>query len=261
MRALATTALLMLFTSAVLATDKPNDMVLIPAGEFTMGTDSPSAKPNERPAHRVFLDAFAIDRTEVTVREYKRCIAAGACRKITSGDSAISDEEWFATYEDDEPMREVSWPDANGYCGWVGKRLPTEAEWEKAASGPKNYLNPWGDRPFRRGDAAIGLHAYPKVGSFPSDVSGYGVADMAGSVREWVADWYDVSAYRSSPGSNPQGPPTGIRRVVRGASWQSGVKGERQKTLFATSRSANAPDIVNDVLGFRCARSVQATPR
>ncbi len=243
--------------SPVLGTEAPPEMVVIPAGTFTTGTDASAADRQQKPEHRVFLNTFAIDRTEVTVSNYKKCIAAGVCPKIKSGDPPyMSDAEWFATFKDDQPIREVSWHDANRYCTWVGKRLPTEAEWEKAARGPKGYINPWGNRAFRKGDAAVAGSGYSKVGSFPHDVSGYGVADMAGSVMEWVADWYSIDAYRNSAESNPQGPSTGTSRVVRGASWQTGVKGERRNSFFATTRFGDPPEAVSDVIGFRCAKSL-----
>lgn len=231
-------------------------MALVPAGGFTMGTNAPSADTQQKPAHEVFVDAFEIDRNEVTAGDYKKCIEAGVCGKITSREpELISDEKYFATFKDDEPITEINWFNANRYCQWVGKRLPTEAEWEKAARGPKAYVNPWGDREFKKGDAAIGVpNVYP-VGSFANDKSGYDVLDIAGNVTEWVADWYSRDYYRNSPQRNPKGPQDGAEKVVRGASWQTNIKGDITTSFFATSRFGVPPDRLTDIIGFRCARS------
>ena len=230
-------------------------IVAIPAGAFTMGTNARGSDTDERPAHRVFLDAFRIDRIEVTVASYKKCIAAGVCAKITSGDPGLTDEEWFASFRDAQPIREVSWSDADRYCRWIGKRLPTEAEWEKAARGPRETVNPWGDGPFQKGAAAVGGPKLFDVGSFARDDSGYGIADMAGNVSEWVADWYAKDFYGRSPDRNPSGPPQGTRKVVRGGNFTTNVKGDRRSSFFATTRYGLEPDEVSDFIGFRCAAS------
>lgn len=254
-RQLATWAAVVLCAHPAFALVLPEPMIDIPAGEFAMGTNARGAESQQKPAHHVNLEAFAIDRTEVPVREYRKCIEAGVCREITSGDPIVTDAEWFATFEDDEPMREVSWDDARTYCAWVRKRLPTEAEWEKASRGPRHHVNPWGDRPFRPGDANIAGKSYSAVGSRPKDVSGYGVMDTAGSVAEWVADWYSADFYGRFPRDDARGPPTGTKRVVRGGSWRTGVKGEARRSFFSTTRYGLAPDEVSDVIGFRCAES------
>lgn len=255
-RVVAVSLITSLPACAVLASDTGVTMMQIPAGAFTMGVDARDAGSQERPSHRVSVDSFMIDRTEVTVGGYRRCVEARVCGKITSGDPLLTDAQWFATFEDDEPIREVSWFDAGAYCKWAGKRLPTEAEWEKAARGPRDYVNPWGNRRFQKGDADIGGTEYVRVGSFPRDVSGYGVADTAGSVMEWVADWYDAEYYNHSPASNPMGPASGSEKVVRGGSWQTGIKGESQRSYVATTRYGVPPAVVNDVIGFRCAKSL-----
>jgi len=244
-----------------LASTKPSlraadqSVVFVPASTFTMGTKASAADTEQKPAHEVFVDAFEIDRTEVTVGDYKKCIEAGVCGKVVSRYPELtSDAEYFATFKDDEPITEVNWFNANRYCQWAGKRLPTEAEWEKAARGPKEYLNPWGNRKFKKGDAAIGVpHVYP-VGAFANDKSGYGVVDMAGNVTEWVTDWYSADYYRSSPQRNPMGPKEGTKKVVRGASWQTNIKGDLQSSFFVTSRFGVPPDRLTDIIGFRCAK-------
>ena len=240
--------------SACAQTESPS-MVAIPAGEFTMGTNLAKAESQDKPAHQVFVHAFQIDRTEVTVRDYKKCIDANVCRKIKSRyPGLVSDNAYFATFEPAEPMREVSWYDAERYCKWVGKRLPTEAEWEKAARGPKVYINPWGNNPFTKGDAAIGVGSVYRSGAFAKDKSGYGVLDTAGNVMEWVADWYAGNYYSHSPSRNPTGPSKGTEKVVRGASWQTNIKGDPLRSFFAVTRFGDTPDSISDVIGFRCAK-------
>ncbi len=230
-------------------------MALAATAAAAMALAATAAGTDERPAHRVFLDAFRIDRIEVTVASYKKCIAAGVCAKITSGDPGLTDEEWFASFRDAQPIREVSWSDADRYCRWIGKRLPTEAEWEKAARGPRETVNPWGDGPFQKGAAAVGGPKLFDVGSFARDDSGYGIADMAGNVSEWVADWYAKDFYGRSPDRNPSGPPQGTRKVVRGGNFTTNVKGDRRSSFFATTRYGLEPDEVSDFIGFRCAAS------
>ena len=154
-------------------------MVYVPAGEFLMGSadDDPDADQNAKPQHAVYLDAFWIDRTEVTNDQYRKCMEAGACTEPRYwGDDAYN--------APDKPVVGVSWEDARVYAAWVGGRLPTEAEWEKAARGTD--------------------------GASPQ-----GALDMAGDIREWVADWYDDDYYSRSPSRNPQGPESGDYRVVR----------------------------------------------
>lgn len=186
-----------------------SEMVYIPAGEFLMGT---SRYRNEKPEHVVYLDAYWIDRYEVTNAQYRQCIEAGEC----SGD--VEDYP-----EDDYPAVYVTWYEAEAYCIWAGGRLPTEAEWEKAARGIKEQDYPWGDESPNcelANSAGCEGNTMP-VGSYPEGASPYGVMDMAGNVWEWVADWYKNDYYRRSPNSNPIGPVTGDCKVIRGGSWYS----------------------------------------
>jgi formylglycine-generating enzyme required for sulfatase activity len=216
-------------------------LLYVPAGEFTMGSDA--GHNNEKPVHTVYLDAFWIDQTEVTNDMYKICVGSGKCAKPSS-----LDYYGFTNY----PVVYVNWNDAAAYCGWAGRRLPTEAEWEKAARGTDGRTYPWGDelpnnnllnynRP-TLGDIA-------EVGSYPSGVSPYGAYDMAGNVWEWVNDWYGKTYYQSSSPSNPLGPESGEYRVIRGGAWNDVGSSAR-----VTYRNWNVPaDEYYSSVGFRCA--------
>ena len=239
--------LLLVIALLPLAPAIPDDMVRVPAGAFTMGSDGD--EPDERPAHRVELHAFAIDRDEVTVEAYGRCVAAKRCRPPRRPPAV------------DQPRAPVTWVsfhDAAAYCRFVGKRLPTEAEWERAARGDDGRRYPWGDEP----DCARanfgnyrGEGRCPKnpgrpvaVGSYPGGASPFGARDLAGNVWEWVADRYDPRYYERSPSRNPRGPSRGARRVLRGGACCS---------MFGLPRAANRlafpPDYSDEDIGFRCA--------
>jgi len=225
------------------------EMVLIPAGEFIMGTNADEKW--EGPEHRVYLDAYEIDIYEVTAKDYFDCVTAGKCSKIKSKHPALTNEEHAAPYKKrpTEPIRDITWFDAKSYCEWVSKRLPTEAEWEKAARGPENYANPWGNREFKKGDA--GIEGFGAGGSFPTDKSPYGVYDMAGNASEWAADWYSDDYYKESPFKNPTGPLKGKERTVRGGNYRSD-----STSYFSVLRFSAPPNFHFDEIGFRCARSV-----
>lgn len=229
------------------------EMVLIPEGEFWMGSpDSDAAAgKEEKPLHAVYLRAYWIDRTEVTNAMYARCVAAGVCRQPEKVQSNVRpsyyDNTAFAAY----PVIYVSWGDANDYCRWVNRRLPSEAEWEKAARGTDGRAYPWGEAApsarlanFNRqvGDAS-------RVGSYPAGSSPFGVLDMAGNVAEWVQDWYGENYYTLSSYTNPPGPAKGEFRVLRGGSWYNLASAMR-----AAFRLWNYPDLRSDTVGFRCAR-------
>jgi formylglycine-generating enzyme required for sulfatase activity len=214
-------------------------MVYVPAGEFTMGSNE---YDNEKPVHPVTLDAFWIDRTEVTNAQYQKCVAASACAASEyTGDSKYNGSQ--------QPVVGVGWNDADGYCHWAGARLPTEAEWEKAARGTDGRIYPWGNEtPACRKANYLGCKGgTSQVGSYPSGASPYGALDMAGNVCEWVNDWYDGGYYSHSPANDPKGPDSGDHRVLRGGSWNHGEFGVR-----AAYRGSGDPTLRGYVVGFRC---------
>jgi formylglycine-generating enzyme required for sulfatase activity len=218
-------------------------MVYVLAGEFIMGSDEGDI--DEQPMHTVYLDAFYIDRTEVTNAQYRECAEAGAC-------SQPQDTVWYNDPNRAEhPVVWVSWCQANDYCRWAGERLPTEAEWEKAARGTDGRTYPWGEGIDcdRAQYSECGGGTVP-VGSKPQGASPYGALDMAGNVWEWVADWYDSGYYSRSPGRNPPGPDYGRYRVLRGGSWYDGQRDARCAIRFLYN-----PWIRFNDVGFRCARS------
>ena len=231
--------------------------ILIPAGSFQMGCDSSnpaeSCNGDEQPLHTVMLDAYSIDKYEVTNARYKACVDAGGCEPPQEA-SSYTRAVYFGNPEfADYPVIQVNWHQASAFCAWEGKRLPTEAEWEKAARGTDGRIYPWGDQAptqeLANFDGNVGDTT--PVGSYPAGASPYGVMDMAGNVWEWVNDWYDGSYYSQSPSENPQGPASGEYRVLRGGSWDSYVFSVR-----SASRLFNGPGIWYYSFGFRCVRSL-----
>jgi eukaryotic-like serine/threonine-protein kinase len=199
-------------------------LVYVPEGEFLMGSADTDrlAQDIEKPQHTVFLDAYWIDQTEVTNKQFRDCIVAGACeeRPFTNfWESYLNDAEF-----DDYPTIYVSWDNAQAYCTWAGRRLPTEAEWEKAARGTDGRIYPWGDEgPNDDLLTFAGVFDTPlAVKSHPGGVSPYGVYDMAGNVWEPVSDWFDYEYYSNSPLTNPTGPDSGNRHTVRGGGFRNG---------------------------------------
>ncbi len=221
-------------------------MVLIPAGEFQMGDAFNEGRDYELPVHTVYVDAFYMDVYEVTNARYHKFMDETGHEAPGYWD----DPDFNAP---DQPVVGVSWHDATAYAEWAGKRLPTEAEWEKAARGGligKRY--PWGDEithddaNYRgTGGKDIWAEQTAPVGSFAPN--GYGLYDMAGNVWEWCADWYDGNYYSISPERNPMGPGSGTYRVLRGGSWRS-----TPDTLRAAFRTNNDPTATDSHLGFRC---------
>lgn len=247
-------------------------LVYVPAGEFIMGSNTGS--DNEKPEHEVYLDAYWIDQTEVTNAMFASFVEqtgyitdaenTGASQVYIVGNN-ISQRvgvNWLHPFNktdtlsgmDNYPVVHVSWNDAKAYCEWAGRRLPSEAEWEKAARGTEGKEYPWGeDVPNARllNVNELNVNEIGKageVGSYPEGASEYGAFDMAGNVWEWVSDWYDESYYQTSPSENPQGPNTGEYRVKRGGTWFA-VHGIRSAFRFWSS-----PSFTIDFNGFRCSR-------
>jgi len=192
------------------------EMVYVPKGNFMMGSDHPDARTDEQPIHEVFLDSFWIDKYEVTNAQYRECVNSGQCEPPTKH-TYFLDEQFY-----DHPVVEVNWFNAQSYCDWVKRELPTEAQWEKAARGTDGRIYPWGDI---TPNSTILNHSNANgttvVGSYESGVSPYGAYDMGGNVWEWVSDWYEENYYEFSPVTNPQGPEIGTQKVLRGGSWFS----------------------------------------
>ena len=230
-------------------------MVYVPAGDFSMGFND--AGTDEKPAHTVSLDAYWIDRTEVTNGMYALCVQAGTCRPPRSLSSNTRRDYYNNSQYADYPVIQVEWNSTQGYCLWAGRRLPTEAEWEKAARGIDGRGYPWGNTPATCSRANYWDYTFAcvgdtsEIGSYPSGASPYGALDMAGNVWEWVADWYDATYYVNSPSSNPQGPASGTYRVLRGGSWY--FDGARANSTY---RYKYSPDLRGDSIGFRCASSI-----
>lgn len=234
-------------------------MLVIPATTFTMGSPPGLGEADERPAHPVSLSAFEIDRTEVSVGQYWRCVQTGGCAAPTRDASQTEAHYLNDPAFDNHPVINVPWVEANRYCTWRGKRLPTEAEWEMAASwhierGAKLQW-PWGNEAGQGranvGDTSIGKATV--VGSFATDQSPSGVMDMAGNVSEWVFDWYKVDYYSLADDTDPTGPShrrgEGSGRVVRGASFADPLDQARP-----TNRRHQEPTYGYPTVGFRCAR-------
>jgi serine/threonine-protein kinase len=234
------------------------EMVYVPSGSFTMGSQPHVVGPNEEPPHVVYLDDYWIDKYEVTNAQYRMCEQAGVCDAPSEVSSYTRGLIYGSSEYDDYPVTFVNWYQANKYCSWAGRHLPSEAEWEKAARGTDGRLYPWGnENPNRallnfRGDVDFTT----QVGSYPAGASPYGAFDMAGNVWEWVNDWYKWDYYISSPSKNPPGPATGDDKVLRGGFW-----GDNSGWVSSVSRQRCNPENsfcyygFHGILGFRCASS------
>jgi sulfatase modifying factor 1 len=226
------------------------EMVTIPAGPFVRGTTSGGF--DEQPQRTIYLDTFSIDRHEVTNYQYQQFVLATGHRK--AGPPSRYAKSIGKMRGTNQPVVYVSWDDAMEYCQWKGKRLPTEAEWEKAMRGSDGRLWPWGDQ--EKVDGANwarvqdGYDVTARVGTFQTDKSPYGVMDGAGNVIEWVADWYQESYYKDAPEKNPPSPEYGTYRVMRGGGYTT-----TGADLRITSRSKMVPDFRDETIGFRCAVS------
>jgi len=267
------------------------ELVYVPGGEFLMGLDGgdvslflticPSCDTwslrDQRPQREVFVDSYWIDRTEVTNAQFDMFVTdtgyittaekKGMSYVMIRGNADfvyLEGADWRYPFgagsdiarKDFFPVTQVSWDDAVAYCAWAGRRLPTEAEWEKAARGATGWLYPWGDT--GPNDELLNYnfnYAGPiEVGSFPDGVSSYGAFDMAGNVWEWVADFYSEYYYQNKPERNPEGPDSGDGHPLRGGSWAS-ERGPYMMYTLSTFRLWNYPYIRSNVIGFRCANS------
>jgi formylglycine-generating enzyme required for sulfatase activity/tRNA A-37 threonylcarbamoyl transferase component Bud32 len=242
------------------STPKPGDtqvsnkdgmvLVWVPEGEFSMGSDIGGT--GDKPAHIVYLDGYWMDRTEVTNGMYALCVVAGVCNQPGSTSSYTRTSYYGDSQYKDYPVIYVDWNQATAYCEWAGRRLPSEAQWEKAARGTDGRTYPWGNT---APDANLANYNENKgdttaVGSYPSGASPYGIMDMAGNVWEWVADWYAETYYSSSTATNPQGPASGSNRALRGGSWYNNVT-----NACCSYRHRGTPGNSTTSIGFRCALS------
>jgi eukaryotic-like serine/threonine-protein kinase len=223
-----------------LVDSKDVQMVLVPKGEFTMGSDKGSS--DQRPAHQVFLDSYYIDKFEVTNALYKRCIEVAVC------DPPTNTTYYYNSQYAQHPVVYMNWDMAKEYCEWRDALLPTEAEWEKAARGEDGRTLPWGEG-FSANYSNYGLIIgdTKPVGSYPDGISPYGAYDMAGNVSEWVADWYD-----GYPGNTEVNSNYGTTyRVLRGGSWN-----DYGGILRSAFRQGFYPTASYDFIGFRCAKAI-----
>ncbi len=216
----------------------------VPAGPFMMGGDT---EVNEKPLHTVTLDGFWIDETEVTNQMYALCVKDGKCQRPAERPGSY----YYETGYPDYPVVDIPWNDATAYCEWVGRKLPSEAQWEKAARGPDGNTYPWGnDAPGKDlANYARNADGPTKVGQYPNGKSFYGAYDMAGNVSEWINDWYGDTYYVGSPSSNPPGPASGFWRVLRGGSWFS-----VEFFIRSAARTFVNPAYGVSDIGFRCAQ-------
>ena len=252
-----------------IATMEPKgEMVLVPAGEFIMGSNKKSdrlAYRSELPQRPVYLDAFQIGKFEVTALEYlKFVLATDRSPQLDWRYDGGNFQESMAHH----PIMHVTWYEADAYCKWAGQRLPTEAEWEKAARGTDGWLYPWGNEhagPSRANFGRTGLSGpvrdrperlllYPpiiSVDKYENAVSPFGLYQTIGNVAEWVADWYDRNYYKTAPNQNPRGPETGTQKSFRGGGWMDSTT-----TVRVAMRNGADPNTRINWLGFRCAKSV-----
>jgi len=224
----------------------PEGMIYIPSGSFMMG----SGELFEEPVHKVYLDGYYIDRYPVTNAQYYRF-----CKETGHNYPEHLKYKMPKSLEN-HPVIGVSWEDAEAFASWAGKKLPTEAEWEKSARGTDGRIYPWGNE-FDPEKCNFNSKGTTPVDKYPEGASPYGVMGMVGNVWEWVQDWWDDNYYKNAPADNPQGPFTGKYSVLRGGSWE-------ERSLFnirASVRVGNIPSGKDNDMGFRCVRQVSGGER
>jgi formylglycine-generating enzyme required for sulfatase activity len=223
-------------------------MALVPAGEFIMGSQGGAA--DEQPVHRVYVDAFFMDKYEVSVGQYAKFLEATSLEAPPDWDIMNQPQH------QKRPVVNIDWADAVMYCKWTGKRLPTEAEWEKAARGTDGRIYPWGNEFPTRLHANFGKTewnnhaALVPVGKLEDGKSPYGIYDMAGNAWEWVNDWYDANYYKNSPSQNPAGPSSAELKVLRGGSWSDSPDDLRSANPYIYEPASRYHNV-----GFRCAKT------
>ena len=224
------------------------ELAQVPAGWFWMGEDD--GRQSNQPRHRIYLDAFEIMKKEVTREEFARFVSE-------TGYHAAGWEGSLPEETDGLPAVGILWKDADACCRWLGMRLPSEAEWEKAARGEDGLRYPWGDvwDAQKANTAERGVGEVINTGSIPEGASPYGLFDMCGNAAEWVSDYYEPDYYSSSPERNPTGPELIMDHVLRGGSFAS--PHEQATTYFRDSSHSVRPNLR---VGFRCARSISGTP-
>jgi formylglycine-generating enzyme required for sulfatase activity len=252
----------------------PDGMVYVPGGAFVMGSPPDAGQDDESPAREVCVNGFYIDKYEVTNAQFQQFVdATDYVTDLEKKPASALGRSWRRPYGSDltaeklpeHPVVCVSWRDAIAYARWAGKRLPTEAEWEKAARGTDARMYPWGNKPptaklSNTADKSAGLkwsdsslddnqQYTAAVGSFPPGKSPYGLDDMSGNVWEWCLDWWDSDYYAEGPAKNPVGPPTGEFRVIRGGSWFDFIEGTRTAHRMYFNPQGASADI-----GFRCVK-------
>lgn len=259
---MAISLILLSLTTLVNAAPKHTEMIIIPAGEFEMGckdSDGVYCLPGTTP-HKVHLDEYKIDKYLITFERYQACIDNGSCTEPYMGSACNYGMSWSA----DHPANCITFKQAEQACQFEGKRLPTEAEWTKAARGTKGNLFPWGNTPDPSCDLVVwnqkvdgrlgpgcGAGTSQPVGSKPKGASPYGLMDTAGNLFEWTSDWYSEEYFRQSPKKNPKGPKSGEFKVLRSSAWSA----RHRDGVALTVRAPYAPLGQGYVVGARCAQN------
>ena len=251
-------------TTDVISPKDGAPLVFIPAGTVPMGVPQGARDGgiDERPNHTVYVDGFYMDKYEVTNGRYLQFVTETGHRSPlhpTDPTKNLWQGNMMPESITNLPVINVDWYDAEAYCQWAGRRLPTEAEWEKAAKGSNDWRFPWGDveptnEHLNFGQVWRGEATLVQVGIYEKGKSPYGVYDVAGNVWEWVADWYDPDYYQKSPDRNPKGPITGVDKAIRSSGWQVETP---QVRIF--TRIKSKPTDRNHSTGFRCAMDVSSS--